>query len=188
MDALTLLSARRSVSRLEGPEPSESQCRTLYCAALRAPDHGALRPWHFIEIKGEGACGRLGDLFADAEQHDTPDATPRRLEGTRAKALRAPLIVVVVARVQPGQPKIPDQEQVISAGCAAHAMLYAAHAQGLGAIWRTGPMAAHPVVRRGLGVREHDVIVGFLYIGHPAGPIKPVDDPDPMDFVERWPG
>lgn len=185
MDALTLLHERSSMGKLMGPPPSAEQLDTLYRAALRAPDHKELRPWRFIEFSGAG-LERLGELFAQAERRADPEADDATLDAARKKPLRAPMIIAVVARVVPDEPKVPRVEQVISAGCAAHGILLAAHALGLGAMWRTGHYAFDPTVREGLGLGEHDELVGFVYLGRLAGRHKPLPTLAPADFVERW--
>jgi nitroreductase len=38
--------------------------REVYKGALRAPDHARLRPWKFIEVRGE-ARERLGKTFLE---------------------------------------------------------------------------------------------------------------------------
>lgn len=184
MDAMTLLHERSSMGKLTEPAPTAAQLDALYRAALRAPDHDELTPWHFVEISGAGR-ERLGELFARATRADDPEADDKALDKARRKALRAPLIIAVIARVTAHR-KVPRIEQVVSAGCAAHAMLYAAQLQGLGAMWRTGRFAEHSVVREGLGVGGDDELVGFIYVGHPAGRAKRLPAREPSDFVERW--
>lgn len=184
MDARTLLLERNSHGKLEGPAPEASQLDTLYRAALRAPDHKGLTPWRFVEIVGEGRA-RLGELCARAERARKPDVSEGKLESIRQKALRAPLIIAVIAKVVDNA-KVPRVEQVVSAGCAAHAMLYAAQLEGLGAMWRTGDFAHHPIVREGFGLSPVDELVGFLYIGHKTGHDKRLPVLDPADFIERW--
>ncbi|WP_027967245.1 nitroreductase family protein [Halomonas halocynthiae] len=185
MDAMTLLHQRRSMGKLIGPVPSEEQLDAIYQSALRAPDHKGLRPWRFIEFSGEGR-ERLGELFAESVFHDNPHVEDVVLDGVRKKPLRAPMIVAVIASVVPDQPKVPKVEQVLSAGCAAHAILLAAHAQGLGAMWRTGDYAFDPVVRKGLGLKENDELVAFIYLGQQGGRHLEVPQHDISDFVERW--
>ncbi|WP_043527217.1 nitroreductase family protein [Litchfieldella xinjiangensis] len=185
MDAMTLLHERSSMGKLVGPAPSPEQLDALYRAALRAPDHKELTPWRFIEFSGDG-LSRLGELFAEAEFRADPDATDTTLDAARKKPLRAPMIIAVIARVTPDLPKVPKLEQVISAGCAAHGILLAAHAQGLGAMWRSGHYAFDDTVRKGLDAGEHDEIVGFLYLGQPGGRHKPVPERTPDDFVKHW--
>ncbi|ART64116.1 NAD(P)H nitroreductase [Kushneria marisflavi] len=186
MDAMALLLDRQSHGGLEAPAPTAEQMELIYRAALRAPDHGELRPWRFIEYSGAGR-ETLGSMFARAEQEDNPEVSDRTLEKARAKPLRAPVVIAVVASVTPNH-KVPRIEQIISAGCAAHAMLYAAHAQGLGAMWRTGGFAHHQGVRRAMGLEPHDELVGFLYLGHCAQGDRTPKPLDPRDFVERIDG
>lgn len=185
MDALTLLHERSSMGKLTGPAPSREQLDAMYRAALRAPDHKELTPWHFIEFSGEG-IDRLGELFAEAEYQANPHIDDGKLDSVRKKPKRAPLIIAIIARVTPDLPKVPPIEQVISAGCAAHGLLLAAQALGLGAMWRTGSFAFDKTVHRGLGLGEHDQIVGFLYVGQLGGRHKRLPERDPADFVERW--
>ncbi|QEA39465.1 NAD(P)H nitroreductase [Pistricoccus aurantiacus] len=185
MDAMTLLHERNSMGKLMGPAPSAEQLDAIYRAALRAPDHKELTPWRFIEFSGEG-LERLGELFAEAEYREDPQTEDKKLNAARKKPLRAPMVIAVIAKVTPELPKVPKLEQVLSAGCAAHAMLMAAQAQGLGAMWRTGHFAFDATVRKGMGLGEHDEIVAFLYLGQPGGRNKPLPERDPADFVERW--
>ena len=125
-------------------------------------------------------------LFAEAEFQEDPSADDDTLNSARKKPLRAPMIIAVIAKVTPDLPKVPKMEQVISAGCAAHGILLAAHAQGLGAMWRSGKYAFDPVVRKGLSLEEDDEVVAFIYLGHLGGRHKPLPAHNVADFVERW--
>jgi len=185
MDAMTLLHERSSMGKLVGPPPSPEQLEAIYRAGLRAPDHGELRPWRFIEFSGEG-LERLGELYAEAEFHADPHVDDTTLAAARKKPLRAPMVIAVIAKVTPDVAKVPRVEQVISAGCAAHAILLAAHALGLGAMWRSGKYAFDPTVRKGLGLGEEDEIVAFVYLGQLGGRHKPVAEHRISDFVEHW--
>lgn len=185
MDAMTLLHERSSMGKLTGPAPSPEQMEAIYRAALRAPDHKELRPWRFIEFSGEG-LERLGELFAEAEYREDPSSEDAALDAVRKKPLRAPMIIAVVAKVTPDVPKVPKIEQVLSAGCAAHAMLLAAQALGLGAMWRSGKYVFDPAVRKGLGLGEEDELIAFLYLGQLGGRHKPIAEHRISDFVERW--
>lgn len=184
MDALSALHTRVSHPRVSGPVPEEAALQNMFRAALRAPDHGQLRPWRFLRIQGEG-LNHLADLFAAAAQADDPQIGADKLEGVRGKALRAPLVIVTISCAVE-HPKIPVLEQDIAAGCATHAMLLAAHAQGIGAVWRTGPMATHPLVMTGLGVQAPEKVLAMLYIGQIAGPDRPIRELAVEDFVTPW--
>src|SRR6185295_12499079 len=115
--AMKLLLERASAVRLQEPGPSQDELDAILRSALRAPDHGRLRPWRFLVISGEERS-RFGLLLADALKGRDPAATRETLERERQKALRAPLILIVAACTKPDT-KIPEVEQVVSAGAAA---------------------------------------------------------------------
>lgn len=185
MEAVELLLNRVSVARLGDPAPDAAQRERLFGAALRAPDHGLLRPWRFLTVEGE-ARQRLGEVFA-AALAAKGEQRPEALQKAQRKPLRAPLIVVAIARLLP-HPKIPEIDQLLAAGCAAHGILLAAHAQGLGAIWRTGEMAQDPAVARALGLANNERIIGFLYLGQVTGEPRRPPHLDPAYFVSAWTG
>lgn len=185
MSILHFLQQRSSASKLQAPAPNAHEREQIFQAALRAPDHGRLKPWRFVMIEGDG-LHRLGALFAEALQRKDPAATSDKLADMANKALRAPMIVVVVAVTQENH-KVPVHEQKMSAACAAHAILLATEALGYGAIWRTGPMAEDPHVIQGLHLAAHESVVGYLYIGSRKEE-KPLLQPmDVTSFVSNWP-
>ncbi|MDH4580978.1 nitroreductase [Pseudomonas sp. BN415] len=184
MEALDALLNRVSLARLHEPAPDAAQREVLFRAALRAPDHGYLRPWRFLSIEGEGRA-KLGELFVSAVLAKDPQAPEAVTAKARNMPLRAPLMVVVIATLQAGH-KVPEVEQLLSAGCAAHGMLLAAHALGLGAIWRTGEMAYDLTVANGLGLAENERVVGFLYLGSVEGERRAAPELAPADFVQNW--
>jgi nitroreductase len=155
-------------------------------SALRAPDHGRLRPWHFIIIAGEQRQ-RFGLLLADALKGREPGATQETLDLERQKALRAPMILVAVARIRAAD-KIPEVEQIVSAGAAAEHIMLAAQALGYGAMWRTGAPAYDARVKEGLRLQASDAIIGIIYIGTPAATPREMPRPELGDFVTRWAG
>lgn len=186
MDFLHFLQQRSSSSKLQLPAPSAAELEQLFQAAMRAPDHGKLQPWRFLVIDGEGRAA-LGDLFAQALQHNQPGISAEKLDDIRSKPLRAPLIIVAIAVTQPQHPKVPQHEQQLAAACAAYNILLAADALGYGGIWRTGPMAEDVRVRQGLGLAAHELVTGFLYLGSRQTE-KKAQSPIATDgFVSHWP-
>jgi nitroreductase len=184
MDALYALHNRTSVPKLTDPAPDSVALQNIYRAALRAADHGVLQPWRFLLIQGD-AREKLGELFAEAERDINPQVDAAALEKARSKPLRAPLILVTICSHQASD-KIPEIEQIISAGAATQNMMLAAYAQGIGAMWRTGPMAYHPIVLRGLGLSAHEKIVSFLYLGTAASAGRQLPEPVIADFFQSW--
>lgn len=181
---LDFLQQRNSAPRLVAPAPDKDELAQMLRAALRAPDHAWLRPWRFLAIRG-GRREAFGDVLESCLLERDPAADAAARDKARAAPLRAPLVLVVVARLQ-DHPKVPALEQRLSAGCAAHALLLAAEALGYAGIWRTGAPAFDPAVHRALGLAESEEVVAFLYLGTRQGTPKTLPDLAPEDFCREW--
>jgi nitroreductase len=167
MDALEAINTRATAKTYGENAPSREQLAIVLQAAVRAPDHGRLRPWRFMIIKGDQRR-KFGDILASSALRRVPGLGAGDQQRERDKAMRAPLIIVVACRVVPGT-KIPIIEQILAAGSAAQNMLLALHAMGFAAAWKTGEAAYDPEVKRALGFAVDDHIVGFVYAGGGAG-------------------
>lgn len=187
MEALELLQSRMSVraDELTDPAPGDAELETLIGAALTAPDHGNLQPWRFIAIRGE-ARARLGDVFVDAALRRDPSLTDQAVEKLRSKPLRAPLIIVVAAAIDPENQKIPVIEQLHSVAAAAQQLQLAANALGYGSIWLTGESAHDPAVAEALGLDFDDRVVGFIHVGSVSSEVRPPPRPEPARFLREW--
>ncbi len=176
MDALEAIRTRTSVSALTDPGPTDAQLAAILEAGARAPDHGRLRPWSFLVVRDE-ARNLLGEVLAEATRLSDPQASAALLDRERQKPLRAPVILVVAVTPQPHR-TVPEIEQVLAGAAAAQNVLLAAHALGLGTIWRTGDKAYDGHVKQALGLPPNAAIIGFLYLGTPAPatPRKPAKD------------
>lgn len=169
MDALQIIATRTSPRTIGPEELPEADIAAALEAAVRAPDHGRLRPWRFVLIRGRDRAA-LGELLADSLRRRMPEASEAELQRERGKADRAPLIIALAARTVPDHPKIPEIEQILAAGAAAQNLVLALHAQGYGAQWKTGPAAYDPAVKTGIGLLAADHLIGFIYAGRPAEP------------------
>ena len=189
MDVIETLKKRASAPwRILGePGPSDEELRDFLEAAVSAPDHGAVRPWRFIVVRG-GARDALGELFTEALLKRKPDADEATIEKDRERMRQVPLLIVVAARITPNHPKVPPVEQIVAAGLAAQAILLAAQSKGYGGIMLTGDHAYDAHVKQGLGLKETDEIVSFVYIGTPEGEPRPKKRPDPAKFTIEWTG
>ena len=186
-DALELLKTRRSFKAVEltGPGPSAAEIDTLLTIASRVPDHGKLAPWRFIVFEGE-ARRSAGEAIARAFRAKYPDATVEQADAERERLARAPLVIAVVSRAAP-HVKIPEWEQVLSAGAAAMNLVTAAHALGYGANWITEWYAYDRAVLDALGLAPRERIAGFIHVGRPPG--VPEDRPRPplAEIATRFP-
>lgn len=184
MDAIELLATRASNGKLGEPAPDDATLDSILKGALRAPDHGNLRPWRVLVVRGE-ARARLGDVFAEIEAASGAEA--EAIERARRKPLRAPLLLVVAATPKES-PKAPEIEQILSAGAVAHGILLGLQARGFAGLWRTGDAAYHARTKEVLGLRGEDHIVAFVYAGTATVPTPDVKRPSLEDHVVRWEG
>jgi nitroreductase len=185
-ECLSRLLQRRSVPPrwLSEPGPSEQEVETLLKVASRVPDHGKLVPWRFILIQGEGRS-RLGEVLASAFQADNPGAGVEQITVERERFTHAPLVIAVVSRVVP-HVKIPDWEQMLSAGAVCMNLLNGATALGYGASWLSGWAAFDRRVLDALGLKPYERIAGFVHIGTAKETPADRDRPILADIVTRF--
>jgi nitroreductase len=182
-----LIEQRRSVPsrQLGEPAPDAAQLDRLLHAAIRAPDHGKLVPWRLLAIRGD-ARARLGQTLAAIHARKEPDIAPSVLEKDRDRFNFAPLIIAVIARIEQDHPKIPAQEQLLSAGCVAYNLLLGAQALGFGAQWLTGWSAYDEEVARLLGLAANERVIGFVHIGTAKEPAPERTRPALADVYAEW--
>ena len=185
---LEMLKARRSVKPMDlrDPGPTGAEIDTLLTIASRVPDHGKLAPWRFIVFEGE-ARRRAGDIIATAFTANRPDATEDQIAFERQRLARAPLVIAVVSRAAP-HVKIPEWEQLMSAGAAAMNLVIAANALGYAASWLTEWYAYDRAVIDRFGLAPHERIVGFVHIGTPVKAIEDRSRPALAEVVTRFGG
>ena len=185
-ETIDFLTTRRStVARMmDGPGPSDDELKKIMEAGMRVPDHGRLTPWRFIVIRGD-ARDTIGNVIADAFKKNNPDAIEEQIEIEQERLTRAPVVIAVVSRVQK-EHKIPEWEQVLSAGAACQTMLIAAQSMGYAAQWLTEWYAYDADVKAAIGAESDDEIAGFVYLGTGTGELSDRARPDYDDIVSEW--
>ena len=183
--ALDLLLRRRSTNALVDPAPSGRDLDLILDLGLRAPDHGRLRPWRFVLIRGEARTAFADQLVAAARRRD-PAAPQALLDRYRAWPLRTPLLIGVGVVVRTNH-VIPEGEQVLSAGAAAMNMLNALHLLGYAGMWVTGANAYDPEINATLGFQAPSRLIGFLAVGTARASVA-VERPSRADHVVEWEG
>jgi nitroreductase len=187
LEPLDFLHQRRSVPsrQLGEPGPNPAQLEQLLHAAIRVPDHGKLVPWRLLSIRGE-ARARLGHSIVEIHARKQPDVAPAVLDKDRERFNFAPLILAVIARIEADHPKIPAQEQLLSAGCVAYNLLLGAQALGFGAQWLTGWAAYDDEVAHLLGLGANERVVGFVHIGSAKEAAPERTRPALADVHSEW--
>ena len=183
-----LLSRQSCAPRLlTDPAPSDAELRIMADIAVRAPDHGTLRPWRLVCVQGS-ARQKLGEVFATAYAGRHPSASAEQLQRERAKPLRAPLVIGVAAVIANDHPSVRVVDQQLAIGAAAMNLLNAAHILGYGGMWLTGESCHDPDVKRSLGLAAGDFIAGWIYLGTPKAPPTPRQRAMPEDVLRHWNG
>lgn len=183
-DVLDFLSKRRSrpAKTLSTPAPSQAELMPILEAGLRVPDHGMLEPWRLVVLRG-AALERLALL---AQSRITAlGLGPDRAEKAAVMFRSAPVIVTVISTPVKSE-KVPEMEQVLSAGAVCLSLLNAAAASGWGANWLSGLMAMDAgFLREGFGLNAPDLVAGFIVIGSET--VTPAERPRPdMDATVSW--
>lgn len=179
--ALKGLLSRRSAWPLVEPAPPDDVLNLALDAALCAPDHGNLRPWRFVLIRG-AARTQLGDIFAQAARRRDPNANTERF---RVKATAAPVLIALGVHIVPGH-KVPEIEQTMAVAAAAMNILNALHLQGYGGFWSSGKNSYDADVRRALGFQPGDQLAGFVYAGTAKNAVRLADRPSRAQHVRDW--
>ncbi|MER7466113.1 nitroreductase [Streptomyces sp. NPDC097981] len=157
---MTAILTRRSEQVLGGASPGDDEFTYLVQGASAAPDHGRLRPWRWVLLRGDDRDA-LGRALADEDGAD--ENTARQLT---AKLRRAPLSAALVFSPHAGH-RVPEWEQLAAASCMAHSLMLLLHARGYGSIWRTGRLARSGAACAALGLRDGERLLGSLDIGTP---------------------
>ena len=184
METLEAIQTRNSVPLLTDPAPTSEEMSEVYKGALRAPDHARLRPWKFIEVRGDSR-DKLAKIFIDTATALNSDLSENEISKLEKAPHRAPMIIILAANIKE-HPKVPEIEQIISLGAAAQNILLGIHEIGYSAVWRTGNMAFNPEITKFLGLEENFKIIGYLYVGTSTGKEKPIPELEIQDFLEVW--
>lgn len=178
-----LLSRRsRPAKTLTTPVPDRAALQPMLQAAARTPDHGKLEPWRFIVLE-HGALQRLASLAQS--RGEALGLEPEQIAKARAQYRDAHLAVAVISAPK-ASPKVPQVEQVYSAGAACLALLNAALASGWGANWLSGWASHDPeFLREGFDLNEGEAIAGLIHIGTETS--APPERPRPnIGAITTW--
>jgi nitroreductase len=182
---IELLRRRRSLppQGMTGPGPTPEEIETMLRLASRVPDHGKLTPWRFLLIEG-AARDRAGAIAARILEEDDPALSEARRQAELTRFSRAPLVIGVISRAAP-HVKIPEWEQVLSAGAACMTLVVSANALGYVTAWLTEWCAYDRRFCEAIGLAAGEKIAGFVHIGLPNMVSEDRPRPALADIVSR---
>ncbi|MCJ7995801.1 nitroreductase [Rhizobium cremeum] len=181
------LAVRRSVPafQMSEPGPTTAEIERILTLAVRVPDHGKIAPWRFIVYRGEERV-RIGEALLALALEKNPDLSEEMVTVERTRFTRAPVVIGVVSKAGP-HVKIPEWEQLMSAGAVCLNLLMAANAVGFVSNWLTEWFAyderAYPL----LGIQPGEKVAGFIHVGSTTFPITERPRPALSDVV-TWVG
>lgn len=182
-EAMAFLLSRRSrpAKTLALPAPDGAALEAILTAAVRVPDHGKMEPWRLLVIE-RGAMARLADLAGARGRALGLD--DEKIAKGRSQFEQSPLAVVVIGSPKASD-KVPEAEQVLSAGAVCLGLVNAALASGWGACWLTG-WVAHDAAFAGaaFGLRQGEFVAGIVHIGTETTPPPERPRPDLSRLVE----
>ena len=170
------MTSRRSSPKVVAGAPTHAELVQFVQAAANVADHGSLRPWRLIEIRGD-AREQLGRALATAAGKHGKDG-----DKLAAKPLRADLLIAVVASRKPSH-KVQEWEQDATAAGVAHTLSLVLTEAGWGVMWRTGPFTRSAPIRELHHLKKNEDLLGWLYVGTPA---KAADARKPTVDAERF--
>jgi len=165
------------------PGPSGDEWDNIIQLALRTPDHGKLFPWRFVKIPTNHR-NEFAKLLSTAFRNTNLGCRDTQAEAATAFIHMAPCLTVMIYSPKESV-KIPEQEQILSAGAAGMNLIHAAHAFGYVASWITGWAAYDENVRSHL-CDNNEKIIGFFFIGSPSILLEERARPDPQKHILDW--
>ncbi|MEQ8400385.1 MAG: nitroreductase [Roseitalea porphyridii] len=179
------LETRRSTPafQMTEPGPSREEIMEVLTIASRVPDHGKLAPWRYIVYTG-AERERISAELAKVAMARNPALSEDMIKVEKTRLTRAPVVVAVISCAAP-HAKIPEWEQVLSAGAVCLNLSMAANSLGYASNWLTEWFAFDESVSELLGVKPGEKIAGFIHIGtqqmHPGERARP-DVPSLVTF------
>ncbi len=181
-EVISFLENRRSASSgfLTLPAPSKSELKNILKMGLRSPDHGRLEPWRIIVLPPNALKGVASHVHSIGLKNKID---PDKLEKSKNRFLRSPLVLVVVSSIK--ESKVPASEQILSAGAVCVSILNAALAYGWGANWLTGWTSHDEEFKKtALNLSEYETVAGYIHIGTNTKPLGDRDRPNLSKVVE----
>ncbi len=181
MELHSFLRSRRSIRRFKPTPVPRAAIERILTTATFAPSAHNRQPWRFRVLTEPSTKSALADVMADPFRRDlerdglVQAEVEARLETSRTRISSAPVVIVVCMDtsemdVYPDATRA-ESERVMalqSTANAAHALLLAAHAEGLGGVWNCAPLFAPAAVKVALRLPTTWEPQAMLLIGVPA--------------------
>ena len=186
-ETLDLLMLRRSltVKDMTGPGPNEEQIEQILTIGSRVPDHKKQVPWRYLTFEGD-ARAAIGKTIREAFIKTNPGSVTHLKDFEQNRFMRAPLVVAVISTATPKKPKVPEWEQILTAGAVCQNILIAANAMGFAGQWLSEWYAYDPDVLATMKLGSEERVAGFIYIGTASKEPAERGRPTLAEIVQKW--
>ena len=184
---LDLLMLRRSltVKDMTGPGPSPEQIEQILTIGSRVPDHKKQVPWRFLMFEAN-ARAEIGTILRKEFENENPDADDALLDFEENRFMRAPLVIAVVSTATPKNEKVPEWEQILTAGAVCQNILIAANAMGFAGQWLSEWYCYNDNVLKAMNLTVDERVAGFIYIGTATKDPAERGRPDINEITSSW--
>jgi nitroreductase len=174
----SVIEERRTNLLMDRDRPVDEDLIVRLCGLIQwAPNHKRTWPWLIAIVRGEGRA-RLGAASAlDLQSLGVTDDA--KLEKTRGKYLRSPVVVAVGQKIDPNETRAGEDRDAVAAGV--QNFLLGATAAGLASYWGSAADPTGVETRDVLGFESNSRISGLIYVGWPTGSV-PVPDRPSLDI------
>lgn len=178
-----IIKGRRSIQLYENKEVDVALLKELLETAIWVPNHKMTQPWRFVIVHGKGK-EKIAELNKRLSAKGTTEEEKKR-SGEKAyqKMIDVPMYLMVLMEESPDL-KL-RQEDYAATSCLIQNFSLLAWEQGIGMIWKTGPMTTTEAFRSIIGAQNGEKVVGMLQIGYPAKVAKPRPRVDIQNRIEE---
>ncbi len=161
-------------AKMNGKKIDEASIHALLELANRAPSHGRTEPWRFVVLHGEPLqkfCTDHAEMYWEHVGAATGNEAKYNTIKNQPNTV-SHLIVVVMQRTP--NTKILMMEEYAAVCAATQNMLLGAEALGIAAIWSTGGLAHHSLMKSYLKLATEDEVVALLMLGYSDAQLEPI--------------
>lgn len=188
MESLAPLLSRRSYCRkkLTYPAPDDHELHRLFELVMTTPDHGNLKPWRFLIVKGD-KMQVLADSTLEMYRRQLPNGElTEKARRSCQEIANTPMMIIAVTDLKP-EHHVSLWDQWLCGGAAVQNIMTGLHLMGYGGFWYT--FLAGDELKPILGMQPEDQVLGAISVGTPKERfVRPVERQSPNKYCFEWQG
>ena len=172
-DLSRIIRERRSSLLIDPEREVDGAIITELCDVVQwAPNHKRTWPAQLAVLQNNARVA-LGNTVADVMAAQNEDA--RKVEKTRTKYLRAPVVIVVASSSGDSETRTRENTFAVAAGI--QNMLLIAHQYGLACLWGSPADGTNDAIVDLCQFDSGSIVMGIVYVGWPTNNVPSVTRP-----------